>query len=47
MGLIWAVHEVFNFFSSFYSCLPVAIKLLIVGTFGLFLLVGLFQCIKG
>lgn len=47
MGLIWAVHDVFNFFYSFYSCLPVAVQLLIVGSFGLFLLIGIFQAIKG
>ncbi len=43
MGLIGAVSPVFRLFSQLYECLPVAVKLLIVGTVGIFLLVGLFK----
>lgn len=47
MGLIGAVSNVFSVFRGLYDCLPLAVKLLIVGTLGLFLLFGLFHSFKG
>lgn len=35
MGLIGAVSDVFLLFSRFFGCLPVAVRLLIIGVFGL------------
>lgn len=47
MGLILEVNGVFLFLSALYYMLPVAIQLLILGVFGTFLLLGLFQAVKG
>lgn len=47
MGLIGAVSNVFLVFRTLYDCLPIAVKLLILGTFGLFLLFGIFHTLKG
>lgn len=47
MGLILEVQGVFLFLSGLYYMLPIAIQLLIMGVFGTFLLLGLFQAVKG
>jgi hypothetical protein len=47
MGLILEVQSVFLFLSGLYYMLPIAIQLLIMGVFGTFLLLGLFQAVKG
>lgn len=47
MGLILEVNGVFLFLSALYYTLPIAVQLLIMGTFGTFLLLGLFQAVKG
>jgi hypothetical protein len=47
MGLILEVQVVFQLLGAFYYMLPIAIQLLIMGTFGTLLLLGLFQAVKG
>lgn len=47
MGLIAETAGVFAFLSALFYSLPVAIQILIVGTFGTFLLLGLLQAVKG
>lgn len=47
MGLIAETAGVFAFLSGIFASLPVAVKLLIYGTFGTFLLLGLLQAVKG
>lgn len=47
MGLIAETAGVFSFLSSCFDALPIAVKILIIGTFGTFLLLGLMQSIKG
>lgn len=47
MGLIVETAGVFAFLSGLFYALPIAIQLLIVGTFGTFLLLGLLQAVKG
>lgn len=47
MGLILETEGVFLFLSGLFYMLPIAIQLLIMGTFGTFLLLGIFQAVKG
>ena len=47
MGLIAETAGVFAFLSGLFYALPIAVQLLIVGTFGTFLLLGLMQAIRG
>lgn len=43
MGLIGAVSSAFDALRQVYECLPVAVRLLLVGTAGVFLLFGIFK----
>ena len=45
MGLIMEVTEVFNYLRFVYDALPVAIKLLITGTFAILTLIALHRSI--
>lgn len=47
MGLIAETVGVFSFLSTLFNSLPMAVQLLIVSTFGTFLLLGLLQAVKG
>lgn len=43
MGLIGAVSTAFDALRQVYECLPVAVRLLLLGTAGVFLLFGIFK----
>lgn len=47
MGLIGETAGVFAFFRSLYDMLPVAVKLLVVGSFGGMVFVAVLRGIKG
>lgn len=46
MGLVAAVSDVFSLFSRFFGCLPVAIRLLIIGVFGLAVFFGFLSSLQ-